>query len=186
MARQATVLERADELRLALSDEAAFESWYRRTLPRVYAYLMSRTGGDVAVSEELTQETFIAAVNQRARFDGRADTVTWLCGIARHKLADHFRVAEREERRRMRLEVRQIDLGSGNAQAIQVEDRVMIAEVFRALSADAACSPGAGSPRWTSGRGCRSPSGQEPRGDRVAAVSRPECLQALLRAGEPR
>ena len=80
-----------DELQKALADDASFEAWYRRSLPRVYSYLVSRGCGDVAIAEDLTQQTFIAAIDQRARFDGRSDTVTWLCGIARHKLADHFR-----------------------------------------------------------------------------------------------
>ena len=29
-----------DELRKALADDAGFESWYRRSLPRVYSYLV--------------------------------------------------------------------------------------------------------------------------------------------------
>ena len=65
MTGEAAIRDRAAELRVALSDEAAFESWYRRVLPRVYSYLMSRTGGDIVLAEELTQETFIAAVKQR-------------------------------------------------------------------------------------------------------------------------
>ena len=88
-----------DELQRALADDAGFEAWYRRSLPRVYAYLMSRGGGDVALAEDLTQQTFVAAIDQRSRFDGRSDTITWLCGIARHKLVDHWRRMEREDRR---------------------------------------------------------------------------------------
>jgi hypothetical protein len=33
---------------------------------------------------------FIAAIDRRSRYDGRPDNVTWLCGIARHKLAREF------------------------------------------------------------------------------------------------
>ncbi len=110
MTTRIAVADGIDELRLALASDRAFEAWYQRTLPRVYAYLFSRCGNDATLAEELSQQTFIAAVDQRSRFDGRSDTVTWLCGIARHKLADHFRAIEREERRQMRLEVRQIRL----------------------------------------------------------------------------
>src|SRR4026209_1934883 len=85
------------------------EAWDRRTRPRVYAYLLSRCGHDVELAEELTQHTFVAAIEQRWRFDGRSDITTWLCGIARHKLADHYRLAEREQRRQIQLEVREID-----------------------------------------------------------------------------
>ena len=100
MTARATVSDSVDELQRALADDAGFESWYRRTLPRVYSYLVSRGGGDVALAEELTQQTFIAAIDQRSRYDGRSDTITWLCGIARHKLAD------RSEERRVGKECR--------------------------------------------------------------------------------
>jgi RNA polymerase sigma-70 factor, ECF subfamily len=135
MSIQASVADSVDELQRALADDAGFESWYRRTLPRVYAYLVSRSGGDVALAEDLTQQTFIAAIDQRSRYDGRSDTVTWLCGIARHKLADHFRALERDERRQMRMQVQQIELDSGARAELELEDRALIAEVLRSLPA---------------------------------------------------
>jgi RNA polymerase sigma-70 factor, ECF subfamily len=124
-----------DELRKALADDAGFESWYLRSLPRVYSYLVSRSGGDVALAEDLTQQTFTAAIDQRSRFDGRSDTITWLCGIARHKLADHFRAIERDERRQRRMEVRQIQLDDNSRSEMGIEDRSVIAEVLRSLPA---------------------------------------------------
>lgn len=130
-----TVDDGVDELQRALADDAAFDSWYRRTLPRVYSYLVSRSGGDVALAEDLTQQTFTAAIDQRSRYDGRSDTVTWLCGIARHKLADHFRAIERDERRQRRMEVRQIQLDEGKRAELGLEDRSIIAEIMRSLPA---------------------------------------------------
>lgn len=135
MTARTTTAEDIDELRLALADDAAFDAWYRRTLPRVYSYLLSRCGNDVALAEELSQQTFIAAIDQRSRFQGRSDATTWLIGIARHKLADHFRVLEREERREMRLEVRQIRLEAGASRAAGLDERVAIADAFRSLPA---------------------------------------------------
>src|SRR5262245_47397584 len=111
-----------DELREALADEVAFQRWYERVMPRVYAYLASRTR-DVHLAEELTQQTFIAAIDARRGFDGRSDSVTWLCGIARHKLADHFRRLEREERGLERAVVREIAMGEGPDRWSAVDDR---------------------------------------------------------------
>jgi RNA polymerase sigma-70 factor, ECF subfamily len=71
---------------LALYDEA---------LPQVYGYLLSRCG-QRAVAEDLAAETFLAAVDS-VRGD-RAVSVPWLIGVARHKLADHWRRLAREER----------------------------------------------------------------------------------------
>lgn len=133
MSIRATIATDANELRAALADDDAFASWYRRTVPRVFAYLMSRCGGDRDLAEELTQLTFIAAVEQRWGFDGRSEGVTWLCGIARHKLADHFRALERAERRQMRIQVRQIELEQAPDGEPEMEERTLIAEAFRSL-----------------------------------------------------
>ena len=71
-------------------------SLYDRALPEVYGYLLARCGRR-ALAEDLTAETFLAAV--RAEADGGGPTtVPWLIGTARHKLVDHWRRLEREER----------------------------------------------------------------------------------------
>jgi len=128
------VAETVDELQAALADDAAFERWYLAVLPRVFGYLMARTGGDVELSEDLTQQTFIAAIDQRARFDGRSDSATWLCGIARHKLADHFRRRGRDDRRQMRMEVHEIELAAGpGAPHLDIGEREQIEQALAAL-----------------------------------------------------
>jgi RNA polymerase sigma-70 factor (ECF subfamily) len=68
---------------------------YDRALPQVYGYLIVRCGS-VALAEDLTAETFLAAVDKPAP-DGLS--MGWLIGVARHKLADHWRRQAREERR---------------------------------------------------------------------------------------
>jgi RNA polymerase sigma-70 factor (ECF subfamily) len=130
-----TAAQGLNELQLALADDRAFETWHRHTFPRVYSYLLSRVG-DVPLAEELTQQTFVAAIDRRSRFDGRSDVVTWLCGIARHKLADHFRSVERDERRRMRMEIRRIELDPTAGPGIGLEGRTLIAEALRSLPAN--------------------------------------------------
>lgn len=65
---------------------------YDRALPQVYGYLMARCG-DRAVAEDLTSETFLVAA---AREDVPM-TIGWLIGVARHKLADHWRWQARQE-----------------------------------------------------------------------------------------
>ena len=135
MTARTSSVDGVNELQLALADDDAFEAWYRRTLPRVYGYLLARCGNDVGLAEELSQQTFVAAIAQRGRFDGRSDVVTWLCGIARHKLADHFRAVERDERRRMQLVVRQIRVEDSDLQQPGLDDRAAIADAMRALPA---------------------------------------------------
>lgn len=68
---------------------------YDRALPDVYGYLASRCGS-AAVAEDLTSETFLAAVDAVRRGAVPDLTVAWLIGVARHKLVDHWRRQGRE------------------------------------------------------------------------------------------
>ncbi|GAY07178.1 RNA polymerase sigma factor [Pseudonocardia sp. N23] len=69
---------------------------YDTALPEVYGYLLARCGRK-ALAEDLTADTFLAAV-QECRRTATDPTIAWLVGIARHKLADHWRALAREER----------------------------------------------------------------------------------------
>jgi len=70
---------------------------YRRALPQVYGYLLPRCGS-AAVAEDLSAETFMAAVAANSREDPPELSVAWLIGVARHKLVDHWRRVGREAR----------------------------------------------------------------------------------------
>lgn len=76
---------------------AALLALYDDAVGDVYAYLHYRCR-NTSVSEDLTAETFMAAIESIRR--GAVETVTtaWLVGIARHKLVDHWRRVERDER----------------------------------------------------------------------------------------
>ena len=93
----------APPIRLTESaDDAAFRAWYEESLPHVYRYLYNRCGRRSDVAEELSQETFLEAVRSRHDAD-RGDRRSWLIGIARHRLLDHFRRQARRERTFLRL-----------------------------------------------------------------------------------
>jgi len=81
----------------SLDDPAAFADFYDQTLPRVYVYFLHRVGGNVAAAEDLTQETYLAAVRELRRDRIGDDPVRWLFGIARHKLLDHYRRQGRDQ-----------------------------------------------------------------------------------------
>jgi len=66
---------------LALYDEA---------LPAVYGYFVRRCG-DRGTAEDLTSDTFLAAMDAARKDSPPSITVPWLIGVARHKLADHYR-----------------------------------------------------------------------------------------------
>jgi RNA polymerase sigma-70 factor, ECF subfamily len=49
------------------------------------------------IAEDLVQETLLAAWRSRERFRGQSSERTWLVGILKNKIADHFRRLGREQ-----------------------------------------------------------------------------------------
>ena len=70
---------------------------YDAALADVYGYLLRRCGS-AAIAEDLTSETLIAAVDAVQHDRVPSLTTAWLIGVARHKLADHWRRTERAGR----------------------------------------------------------------------------------------
>lgn len=58
------------------------------------SYALARVG-DLATAEDLVQETLVVAVTKIAEFAGASSMKTWLVGILRHKILDHYRWKER-------------------------------------------------------------------------------------------
>jgi RNA polymerase sigma-70 factor, ECF subfamily len=63
---------------------------YDQALPMVYGYFVRRCA-DRGTAEDLTSETFLAAMDAARKDDPPPIGVPWLIGVARHKLADHYR-----------------------------------------------------------------------------------------------
>ena len=102
------ITEGRSDLNAVFANELAFRAWYERSLPRVYAYLFHRCGRNPELTEELTQQAFVEAIRSRKRFRGQSDATTWVVGIARHRLVDHFRRTERDARRLGALTAREL------------------------------------------------------------------------------
>ena len=79
-----------------------FSVFYRAHLPDVYGYLLRLCAGDGAQAEDLTQDVWLALMEElrRGRTD-RAD-VRWLITVARCRFID---AARRERRRKSKLEL---------------------------------------------------------------------------------
>jgi RNA polymerase sigma-70 factor (ECF subfamily) len=79
------------------SDGHALLALYERAIPEVYGYLLDRCG-DRTTAEDLTSETFLAAVRAVQTPQGADPSMPWLIGVARHKLVDHWRRRARDSR----------------------------------------------------------------------------------------
>ena len=82
-----------DEIKLArdaVSNTDAFAKLYRRHVLRVYRYHMAHTG-NVKDSEDLTSQTFMAALEGIKSFRGSGSFAAWVMGIASRKRLMFFR-----------------------------------------------------------------------------------------------
>lgn len=75
------------------STAAQFSAMYETTLPVVYGFLSLRVGGNRALAEDLTAETYAAAVLLYKSHRADEVTLSWLRTVARRRLIDHWRRA---------------------------------------------------------------------------------------------
>jgi len=69
--------------------------WVDRYGDYLFRYAMLRLR-DRAAAEDAVQETFLAALSNRGTFSGDSSEATWLVGVLKHKIADHYRRQARE------------------------------------------------------------------------------------------
>jgi RNA polymerase sigma-70 factor (ECF subfamily) len=77
-------------VRHAQRDLRAFSVLYERYATQVYRYLLFRVG-NADDAQDLTSQTFLAAMESLPKYRGQSQFIAWLLGIARHKTADQFR-----------------------------------------------------------------------------------------------
>jgi len=96
---------------------------YDTSVGDVYGYLLTRCH-QRSVAEDLTAETFLAAVDALRRDRVLTMTAPWLIGVARHKLVDHWRRQSREERslRAVGDDVRAEDPWDAHLDAVRTRD----------------------------------------------------------------
>lgn len=72
-------------------DAGAFARLFDRHERPVYRFLLRSLGGDAARADDLLQETWLAVIRNATHYEPRAKFTTWLYGIARTRLIDHWR-----------------------------------------------------------------------------------------------
>lgn len=68
-----------------------FSAMYTGALPVVYGFISLRVGGNRPLAEDLTSETFAAAVAEYRAGRPEVVTTSWLCTVAKRRLIDHWR-----------------------------------------------------------------------------------------------
>jgi RNA polymerase sigma-70 factor (ECF subfamily) len=92
MSENAEVVEdRLLARRAAEGSEIALATLYERYADPLFAFIIHRLQGNRDEAEDVFQETWLAALASLRSFRGENRVFFWLCGIARHKIADHYR-----------------------------------------------------------------------------------------------
>ncbi len=93
------------------------DAWVDDHADAMFRFAMRRLG-DSNVAEDLLQETFLAALKGKDGFRGESSVRTWLIGILRLKIADHFR---QQARRRAREDAagKAVAAGSHRSEALR-------------------------------------------------------------------
>lgn len=71
------------------------EMWVDEHGDALYRYALMRLR-DSQRAEDAVQETFLAALKAQNSFGGQSSERTWLIGILKHKIIDHYRKTSRE------------------------------------------------------------------------------------------
>lgn len=95
----------------------------------LYGYVFARVGGNTATAEDIVQETFVEAMRSAHTFRGDSSVRTWLCTIARRRLARFYEAERRSEVARSGLRLVEDDTAD---EEVEVDQRD---EVVRALGA---------------------------------------------------
>lgn len=91
MANPDPTAERQLASAIAAGDPEAARRLCEDYLPRLHGYILQRSGLDSESAAEAAQETILAALRSAQYFRGEAGLYTWLCAIARRKVADIYR-----------------------------------------------------------------------------------------------
>lgn len=83
-----------------MSTKHSPQEWVQLYGDALFSYAIARVG-ERSVAEDLVQETLLAGMEAREGFGGRSSEKSWLTGILKHKIVDHFRRQDHGTERKM-------------------------------------------------------------------------------------
>lgn len=119
--------------RLAAGDESALAEAYQRWSALVYTIAL-KSVGNAEDAADITQAVFVSAWRGRASFNPEAGAVpSWLVGITRRRVVDHFRARSRVREISVEYTPESPDKTSVSQRTDQVIDRVVLADEIAEL-----------------------------------------------------
>ncbi len=86
------------------------QDWLTEYGDLLYRYALTRVKSP-DLAEDLVQDALLSAFKAYERFEGRCSVRTWIVGILRNKIIDHFRATNRRGGEALELEESQVDTG---------------------------------------------------------------------------
>ena len=129
-------MDDASLARLARSEPEAFAELYRRHVASVYRYHLAHTGNEKD-AEDLTSQTFMAAMEGIKSYRGTAPCITWILGIAFRLKSRHFRRRKPEVPLEAALHLPTPSLPTDKS-AFQRLERIQIIDALKQLPSDRA------------------------------------------------
>ncbi len=91
--------------RIVAGETKALEQFYEQHADSLYAYIYHSLNGAKEDAEDIWQESLLAAIRGMDAFQYQSRLFTWLCAIARRKIADHYRKMGRSVEATLPIEV---------------------------------------------------------------------------------
>jgi RNA polymerase sigma-70 factor (ECF subfamily) len=112
-------------------DRAAARRLVDEVGPVVYGYVFVRVGGDASAAEDIVQDVFLESTRSADSFRGESALSTWMCTIARRRVARFYE----QERRHAETErhLATVPEGEPGAGLPGVEDRDAVARALGEL-----------------------------------------------------
>lgn len=79
-----------DLAKIRVGDEQEIERWYRVLQKPLHRFILTKVSIP-SDAQEITQDTFLSCLESIPLFKGQSPLFTWMCGIAKHEIADYFR-----------------------------------------------------------------------------------------------
>ena len=82
-------------VRAAAGDARAARWLIDEVGPAVFGFVLARVGGNRVAADDIVQDAFMEALRSAGTFRGDSSLTTWMCTLARRRVARHFEAERR-------------------------------------------------------------------------------------------